>query len=347
MDFNHLTGGTVFVLLLVFLAETANGWTDAPAGTSAAVASGVLTSRQALWRTAIFNAVGLVAAIIVGAAVAKTIGTGIVRSDVISIPSIGIAMLTCILCSAVAAWLGLPISKTHLLLASLAGIGLAQGGIDALLPKSGKWMDSGWVDAGKGVLYAIFLGWLFSFVLARVILKTGLDQKISEAAWRRLQKFTVIVVASGHGFNDGLKYVGIFTLVLQKANVIPDFQVMPSVIVLCALVMGAGTLLGGWRIQQRLEGMVNHDGQPGDSKKPFAPFMGVSAELVASFAIWWSGKAGIPMSTNHAVVSAMAGAKSARGKTHTGSVVRILLGWIGTYLAGSYVAYQLTEWFLL
>jgi len=55
MDFTQLSIGVVLVLISVLAAEAANGWTDAPAGTSAAVASGLLTSRQALWRTAIFG----------------------------------------------------------------------------------------------------------------------------------------------------------------------------------------------------------------------------------------------------------------------------------------------------
>jgi len=346
MRWEMLDGGTVIVLFSVLVAEAANGWTDAPAGTSAAVASGVLKSREALWYTAIFNFVGVVAALIFGAEVAKTIGTGIVRPEVISVNSIGIAMLTCVLCSSVAAWLGLPVSKTHLLLAALAGIGKAQGGFEALLPASGNLLDSGWVAAGKGVFYAIFLGWLFAFVLAQTVVKTRLNEMITEEWWKHLQKVTVCALASGHGFNDGMKYAGIFTLVLYKSKVISEFEVMPVTIVLCATVMGLGTLLGGWRIHERLDGMVNHEHKIGDNKKPFSAYMGVCTELVASFAIWKSGSLGIPMSTNHAVVSAMAGAKSANGKTHASSVVKILGGWVATYLVGFFVAEWLTDWLL-
>ena len=52
------------------------------------------------------------------------------------------------------------------------------------------------------------------------------------------------------------------------------------------------------------------------------------------------------MSTNHAVVAAMAGARSARGKAHTASVVKILGGWVATYVVGFTVAKWLTEYFL-
>ncbi len=347
MDWSHLTVGVALVLFLVLAAEASNGWTDAPTGTSAAVAAGLLTSRQALWVTAIFNFIGLIAALVVGAAVAKTIGTGIVRPDVISINSIGIAMLTIVVWAAVAAWLGLPVSKTHSLLAALAGIGYAQGGLDALMPASGHWGDSGWISAAKGVFYAIVCGSAFAWFLTRVVIKTNLHENVPDRWWRRIQRVTVCGVGSGHGFNDGLKYVGVFTLVLYKGKIIPEFQVLPEVIVLCAIVMGVGTLIGGWRIHRRLDSMVNGIHEPtGGRKKPFGPHMGVCTELTSAFSIWQTGWLGIPMSTNHSVVSAMAGARSAGGKVHIASVIKILWGWVVTYVFCFFGADLITGWLL-
>jgi PiT family inorganic phosphate transporter len=323
---------TGIVLVIVLLAEAANGWTDAPCGTSAAVASGVLKSRTALWVTAICNFIGLIAAAIFGAAVAKTIGTGIVRPEMISVASIGIAMLTTVVWSAFAAKFGLPVSKTHSLIAALAGIGFAQGGIDALLPASGHLADSGWLAVGKGVFYAVTLGFFISWLLSTIISKTRLHERLSETWWKWAQRGTVCMLASGHGFNDGLKYVGVFTLVLLKSGMIPEFHILPEVIGLCAIVLGLGTLLAGWRIHDRLDMMVNGSAVKAQvEKKSFRPYMGVCSELTAGASIWQSGWFGIPMSTNHAVVSAMAGARSASGKLHTASIVKIMGGWIITY----------------
>lgn len=346
MDWSHVPVSTLLVLLSVLVAEFSNGWTDAPTGTSAAVASGVLTSRQALWITAAGNFVGLMAALVFGSAVAHTIGKGIVRADLISIPSIGLAMVTTIAWAGTVAWLGLPVSKTHSLLAALAGIGYAQGGLAALLPASGNWHDSGWVAAGSGVLIAIFGGSAMSWFITSVIATSKLNEAIPEVWWRRLQRVTVCAVSSGHGFNDGLKYVGIFTLVLsmemKNQGSVSVFTVLPWVVILCAIVMGAGTLVGGRKIHERLDGMVNG----ASKKKRFMPYMGVAAELTSAVSIWQSGFLGIPMSTNHAVVSAMAGAKSADGKVHTGSVVRIFWGWFLTYGFCISIAYLLAKGFL-
>jgi PiT family inorganic phosphate transporter len=156
-----------------------------------------------------------------------------------------------------------------------------------------------------------------------------------------MQRLTVCVVASGHGFNDGLKYVGVVTLVLLKAGIIQQFKVLPQVIIVCAAVMGIGTMLAGWRIHERLDKMVN-----GNHRKSFKPYMGVSTELTAGFAIWQTGWLGIPMSTTHSVVAAMAGARSAAGKVHVGSVIRILWGWIITYVFCFIGANLLTHAFL-
>lgn len=351
MDLTQLSFGGFFVLFAVLLAELTNGMSDAPIGTSAAVASKALTGRQALAITAIGNFIGLMIALLLGAAVAKTIGTGIVRPEIITVGAIGVAMATTVVWALGATWLGLPISKTHSLLATLAGIGYALGGFDALLPVSGHLADSGWLLVFKGMLIAILVGSAFSWFVTKIIIRTKLDTKIPEQWWRRAQVVTVCGVASGHGFNDGLKYVGIFTLVLLKSGAIPAFTVLPSVILLCAVIMAIGTLAGGWRIHRRLDRLVNEEKlresdpeQQVEPKKPFKPYMGVATELVSTICIWQTGFLGIPMSTNHAVVSAMAGAKSANGKVHAGSLMRILWGWVVTYVFCFTVAYVVAGW---
>lgn len=346
-DLSMLSWGTVLVLISVLVAEASNGWTDAPCSTSAAVASGVLSSRQALWVTVAGNFAGLMAATIVGAAVAKTIGNGIIRQDLISVNSIAIAMITIIGWAAFAGWIGLPVSKTHSLLAALAGIGYAQSGFTALLPASGHWYDSGWVKVAEGMGIAIFLGYTVSWFISYVFVNTGLSEKIPEHWWRRAQLVTVCGVSSGHGFNDGLKYVGIFTMVLQMSGAIKTFTVLPEVIVLCALVMGFGTMLGGWRIHKRLDSMVNPATAEKPAKKTFKPFMGVAAELTSAFFLWQTGWLGMPTSTNHATVSSMTGAKFAVGKVGTRAMVQIISGWIVTYVFCFFIAKWATQYVLM
>lgn len=180
-----------------------------------------------------------------GAAVAHTIGKGIVQPDAISVDSITVAMFATIAWAGFAAWIGLPVSKSHSLLAALAGIGYAQGGFAALLPASGNWHDSGWVSAKLGVVIAIIGGSAVSWFLTKLVVAFKLNTQVSEKTWRRMQVGTVSAVSIAHGFNDGLKYVGVFTLVLVLGGVITEFTVMPEVILLCP---GDGYGYSYWRL---------------------------------------------------------------------------------------------------
>jgi inorganic phosphate transporter, PiT family len=343
VDWSHLTLGVGVVLLLVLVAEAANGWTDAPCATSAAVASGALTPKQSLWLTVLSNFAGIVLGFLIGAKIAKTIGTGIVRQDMVTVASIGIAMGTIISWSMIALWLKLPISKTHSLLAALAGIGYAHGGFEALMPESGAWQDSGWIDVIKGMGIAILGGSSAAWFLSRVVIQTGMHEKIPEHWWRRLQRVTVCGTGSGHGCNDGLKYYAVFLLVLSKAGITEGFQIRWEVLLPCAFVLAIGTWLGGWRIHQRLDEMVNGNASTElQKKKPFRSHMGVCSEIPAGFLLWQTSWLGWPTSTNHATVSTMAGARSASGKAHISSVVKIIWGWVITYVFCFFTAQYLT-----
>ncbi len=320
--------GVLVVLLLVLGAEFLNGWTDAPNATAAAVATGLLSRRSALWLAVLLNFAGTLSALVFGAAVAKTIGTGIVSPSVVGLYSIGAAMASVILWGSFAAYVGLPVSKSHALFASLAGAAFYSGGTDALLL-------AGWITILKGVLISTFVVFTISWALSSLIERTQ-PKWITDRGWRRCQAVTVMLVAFGHGWNDGLKFIGVFALVLLLAGVTPVFHVSAWVVVLCALVMGAGTACGGWRIVSRVgKDMVNN---------LYHSYQGVVAEAVAAIGIAGTAFGGIPMSTTHTVVSSVAGAKASHGirSIHWKTVRLIVRGWIATILCCSIVAYCLS-----
>ncbi|MBI5470576.1 inorganic phosphate transporter [Candidatus Kaiserbacteria bacterium] len=320
--------GVVIVLLLVLGAEFLNGWTDAPNATAAAVASGVLTKRSALWLAVLLNAAGTLSALFFGAAVAHTIGTGIVSPDSVTLYSIGAAMTAIILWGLFAAYIGLPVSKSHALFASLAGVAFQSGGTGALLA-------AGWITILKGVAISTFIVFIISWTFSSLVLFANI-QWMTDRHWRQLQAFTVMLVAFGHGWNDGLKFIGVFALVLLLGGITTIFYISPWVVVLCALVMGAGTFLGGWRIVSRISrDMVNN---------VYHPSQGVVAEFVAACGIGATAFFGIPMSTTHTVVSSIAGAKAAHGfhSVSWKTVLVIVQGWIATIICCSIFAYCLS-----
>lgn len=320
--------GVLTTILLVLGAEFLNGWTDAPNATAAAVATGLLTRRAALWLAVILNAVGTLSALVFGAAVAHTIGKGIVASDSVSLYSIAAAMLAIILWGLVAAYIGLPVSKSHALFAGLAGAAFQAGGMHALL-------GSGWITIGEGVLISTLIVFSISWALSGLLLYAG-AKNVSDRTWRRFQAGTVMLVAFGHGWNDGLKFIGVFALVLLLGGVTTVFTVSPWIVVLCAIVMGLGTMCGGWRIVTRIAKEMVND--------VYHPSQGVVAESVAALGIGATAFLGIPMSTTHTVVSSVAGAKASHGfmSVNWKIVQLIVQGWIATIVVCSIFAYCLS-----
>ena len=122
--------GLWIVLLLVLGAEFTNGLTDAANAIATVVGTRVLSPLKAVIMAAILNMAGV---LITGTAVATTIGTDIVRPEIITLETVAAAMLTVIVWTTLAWFFGIPTSETHELLAGLAGAGLATAGPKVLL----------------------------------------------------------------------------------------------------------------------------------------------------------------------------------------------------------------------
>ena len=118
----------LIALATVLAAEFINGWTDAPNAIATIVSTGVLTPKVAILMAVVMNTVGAMS----GTAVAATVGKGIVNPAALTLPSITAAMLSIIAWGTIAARFGIPVSKSHALLAGLAGAAFAGGGLAAL-----------------------------------------------------------------------------------------------------------------------------------------------------------------------------------------------------------------------
>ncbi len=112
--------GLMIVLLLILASEFVNGWTDSPNAIATVVGTRVLKPRTAVIMATICNFVGA----FYGIEVAKTIGTGIVKPEVINLVTVGAAMVGIITWSTGAWYFGLPTSESHALVAGLAGAGI-------------------------------------------------------------------------------------------------------------------------------------------------------------------------------------------------------------------------------
>jgi PiT family inorganic phosphate transporter len=283
------------VILFAFLFEFANGWTDAPNAIATVVSTRVLHPYAAVGMAAVLNLVGALA---VGTAVAETIAEGIVRTEAVSLETIAAAVLAAALWAMAAQVFGMPSSETHALVASLLGAGFAAGGIDALA----------WSGTSK-VVYSLFLsppiafaaGFLLMVVIYRVFRRAR--PRTVRRTFGRGQIVSAAFMAFSHGANDAQKAMGVIFLALVLAGRLQPNDPIPLwIIVSCALVMGVGTSVGGWRVIRTI----------GLKMTKLEPVNGFAAETSAALIITGAARFGIPLSTTHTIGSSIMGVGATR-----------------------------------
>jgi len=305
----------IAALVVVLAAEFINGWTDAPNAIATVVSTRVLSPSQAVLMAAVLNIVG---AVVTGTAVASTLGTGIVKPEVINLSVVIAATLTVVIWSIAAWFYGIPTSESHELIAGLTGAGLAVAGPSVLL-----W--EGWRKVLIGLGFSTILG----FSLA-VMIMTGLywvlrrtRPSFVRSVFSRLQILSAAFMAFSHGSNDGQKFMGIFALALVLGGKMAHFAVPVWVMLLCGAMMGIGTAFGGWRIIRTVGFRITK----------LEPVQGFAAETSGALAILLASRFGIPLSTTHCIGTSIMGV----GATRRFSAVRwgiarsIVLTWIITF----------------
>jgi inorganic phosphate transporter, PiT family len=312
----------VIALLAVLAAEFVNGWTDAPNAIATVVSTGAMSPRTAIVMAVVMNTIGAMS----GTAVAATVGKGIVDPLALTLPSITSAMLSIIAWGTFAARAGLPVSKSHALLAGLAGAAFAGGGWHAL-----QW--AGWQKVLTGLALSIGLGSVAALLLGLLIIRLAGASKPapSKRLFDRMSIAAACFMAFNHGLNDGQKFMGVFTTTLLAGGAISKFEIPIWVIVLCALTMGIGTSCGGWRIIQTV----------GSKMTKLQSWQGFAAQTAAGFTIFGASAYGIPLSTTHTITSSIVGVAASRRLSDVRWAVlrRIMLAWVITFPVCAVLAY--------
>jgi PiT family inorganic phosphate transporter len=302
------------VIGLILAAEFVNGWTDSPNAIATVVSTRVLSPYQAVIMATVLNALGAMS----GTAVAATIGKDIVRPDVINLTTVGAAMVGIIFWSTLAWYYGLPTSESHALIAGLTGAALATAGPSSLL-----WI--GWYKVLIGLLFSTFLGFFGGLLLMGSLYRMLANTRPGTVrrTFGRLQILSAAFMAFSHGSNDGQKFIGVFTLALLLGGILPEFRVPLWVIILCALTMGMGTAIGGWRIVKTM----------GLRLTKLEPVHGFAAETAAALTIELATRLGIPLSTTHTINTAIVGVGATRrfSAVRWGVTLEIVSAWILTF----------------
>jgi inorganic phosphate transporter, PiT family len=309
-----MTIALLVALATVLAAEFVNGWTDAPNVIATVISTGVLSPRPAIVMAVVFNVIGAMG----GTAVAATVGAGIVAPWAMTLPAITATMLTIVAWGSIAAKLGIPVSKSHALLAGLAGAGLAGGGWDAL-----QW--TGWQKVGIGLVCSLGLGFLGALLIGKLVIIFAGSARPTPAKrnFDRLQLLSAGFMAFNHGLNDGQKFMGVFALTMLAGGATQVFEIPFWIILICALTMGIGTSFGGWRIIETV----------GMKMARITSWQGFAAQTSAAFTIFGASHFGIPLSTTHTITTGIVGA-SASMRTYDvrwGVMRRIVLAWCVTF----------------
>ena len=317
------------VVIFALLFEFSNGWTDAPNSIATVVSTRVMRPYHAVVMAAVLNLVGALA---VGTAVAETISEGIVDPAAVSLETVAAAVLAAAIWAMTAQAFALPSSESHALVAALLGAGFAAGGIDALE----------WSGTSK-VVYSLFLSPPIAFLagLLLMVLIYRVFRRVRPRTIRRTfgigQMVSAAFMAFSHGANDAQKAMGVITLALFLGGQQSDLRVPLWVIVLCALVMGIGTSIGGWRVIRTLGLRVTK----------LEPVNGFAAETAAAGIITAAARFGIPLSTTHVIGSSIMGVGATRrlSAVRWGVAGQIVSAWILTWPGCMLLGYALASLF--
>ncbi len=319
----------VVVVVLALAFDYINGFHDTANAIATSVATRALHPRHAILMAASFNFIGAFA----GTAVAKTIGAGLVDENTTTQGVIVAALVGAIVWNLITWYYGLPSSSSHALIGGLFGATLIAAGPDALKADGiiGKvllpMVSSPLIGFVGALALMIALYWLFR----------NAKHRETSAIFRRLQVISAGAMAFSHGSNDAQKTMGIITLALFSAGLIPDVTVPTWVIIAAATAISLGTAVGGWRIMHTM----------GHRVVKLEPIHGFAAETTAATVIYGAAHLGMPVSTTHVISSAIMGVGSARGTkgVRWGVARNILLAWIITIPAAGIVA--AVTWFIL
>jgi PiT family inorganic phosphate transporter len=107
------------------------------------------------------------------------------------------------------------------------------------------------------------------------------------------------------------------------------------VITLCALAMGTGTAMGGWRIIKTL----------GLKLTALKPVNGFAAEMSAASVIEIASHLGVPVSTTHTISASIMGVGATRrlSAVKWGVGINIVIAWILTLPAAALMAWLICQ----
>jgi inorganic phosphate transporter, PiT family len=334
----------VITVLVALIFDFLNGFHDAANSIATVVSTRVLSPKLAVIWAAVFN---FLAAFLLGTAVAKTIGRGMIRLDEVDQYVVLGGLFGAIVWDILTWWWGLPTSSSHALIGGYAGAAMMHAAL-----RSG-WRSApsvivagGWYKTLIFIVVAPVMGFVLglSFMTAVYwLVRRSAPQQV-DSWFRKLQLLSAACYSLGHGGNDAQKTMGVIAGALYTAGLMTKQDMLANwgrlhwpIILSAHAAIAAGTYFGGWRI-------VHTMGQRITKLKPVGGFCAESAGAITLFG---TALAGIPVSTTHTITGAIVGVGSVNrfSAVRWGVATRIVWAWILTIPASALMA-GVTYWLI-
>ncbi len=340
MTANPLLFIAVMLTLGVILV---NGWTDAPNAIATCVVTRCMSPRAAILMAAVFNFLGVFVMTLVNATVAETITKMVDFGDDPDKAIIALsAALFAIVLWATLAWLfGIPTSESHALIAGLTGSAIALNGSFSGV-NGGEWIK---VLYGIGISVALGfgLGWLVCKLVTMIFYNANRPK--TEPFFRGAQIVGAASMAFMHGAQDGQKFMGVILLCvyMSKGQGLPkDINIAEDymwLMILCSVVMAAGTAMGGKKIIKSV----------GMDMVKLEKYQGFSADIASSLSLVFCSVFGLPVSTTHAKTTSIMGVGAVKrvSAINFGVVKEMVLTWVLTFPGCGLVGFLMTKLFML
>ncbi len=310
----------VLVIALALFFDFTNGFHDTANAMATPIATGAMRPKVAVALAAVLNLIGA----FLSTEVAKTISGGIINEGsggVLISPELIFAGLIGAIVWNMVTWLyGLPSSSSHALFGGLIGAAIVGAGLASV---------NFAVVVEKVVLPALIAPFTAGVVayaatkLAYWITRRYDGRPDGRGGFRYGQIFSSSLVALSHGTNDAQKTMGVITLLLISANLLPAGSGPPFwVVVSCAIAIAIGTYSGGWRIIRTL----------GRGLTEVKPAQGFASETSTAATILASSHLGFALSTTQVASGSVIGSGLGRrgSSVRWGTAGRIGIGWVLT-----------------
>jgi PiT family inorganic phosphate transporter len=322
---DHVTILLLVVLGLAVLFDYINGFHDTANAIATSVSTRALRPEHAILMSATANFVGA----LTGTAVAKTISSGLADTPGGSAGQtiVAAALIGAIVWNLITWRFGIPSSSSHALIGGLLGAVIVSVGPSAI--KVDGIVEKVLLPLVLSPILGVVIGFAAMVVILNVFRRAN-PGRINER-FRRLQILSAAAMAFSHGSNDAQKTMGIMTLALISAGMLPPDSPIPIwIIILAATAISMGTAAGGWRIIKTM----------GQRVVKLDPVHGFAAETTAASIIYTASHFGMPVSTTHVISSAIigVGASDRLSAVRWGVAGNIVIAWVLTIPASALVS---------